>query len=546
MTHYKGYKNLEFYNWLRPAITDIQGITMLLVKRYLTGIISLVLLFFSASANADAFDQFFEKHAVVMLLIEPQSGKIFKANQAASEYYGYSRNKLNQMYIQHINALSPEAVAAERELARKENRNYFIFRHRLADGSIRTVEVSSIPVTLERRSYLFSIVTDVNDLRAAEDSLWHYQNRLEEMVDQQLNHLRSKDIFIYTLLAIALVSFFVAAVAMGYLLYRKRKTSARLQREKSRLDDIIWGTNAGTWERDFLSESIDINSRWAEMIGYQLQDLEPFTLSDLESMIHADDLSEMQHQLNQHLTGKLDHYQCEYRIRHQRGHWVWVLDRGRIVQRDRSGNPSRLCGTLQDISSSKRAHIQLEHMAHYDQLTHLANRTLFYDRLNHALASAKRYPSRFAVMFLDLDGFKAVNDEFGHHIGDELLAEVARRLQETIRESDTCARMGGDEFALLIYHLDKASSATVVAEHLLKSLRQPYELAGHKLTHLSCSIGIALYPDHESLSGNTLVQLADNAMYQAKRSGKNNYTFSDDHERSVNKDTIVDQHSVDS
>lgn len=501
---------------------------MALVKRYFTGFTTLVLLFFVATASADEFDQYFEKHAVVMLLIEPQSGKIFKANQAASEYYGYSRNKLHQMYIQQINALSPEAVAAERELARKENRNYFIFRHRLADGSIRTVEVSSIPVILDRQKYLFSIVTDVNDLRAAEDSLWHYQNRLEEMVDQQLRHLRSKDIFIYTLLAVALTSLLIAASAMGYMLFKKRRAAYRLQQEKSRLDDIIWGTNAGTWERDFLSEHIEINARWAEIIGLQPEDLTPFTLSDLEALIHPNDLAEMQHQLNQHLTGKLDHYQCEYRLRHQKGYWVWVLDRGRIVQRDRSGNPSRLCGTLQDISNSKRAHIQLEHLAHYDQLTQLANRALFYDRLNHALASAKRYPTRFAVMFLDLDGFKAVNDQYGHHIGDALLAEAAHRLQTAIRESDTCARMGGDEFALLIYHLDQANSASIVAEHILKSLSGPYELEGHKLTGISCSLGIALYPDHDSSSGNSLVQLADNAMYQAKHSGKNRFAFAGD------------------
>lgn len=510
---------------------------MLLVKRYFTGVLSLALLIFSVSAPADEFDQFFDKHAVVMLLIEPETGKIYKANQAASDYYGYSHRKLNQMRIQQINALSPEAVAAERELARKENRNYFIFRHRLADGSIRTVEVSSIPITLNQRNYLFSIVTDVNDLRAAEDSLWHYQNRLEQMVDRQLSYLRSQDTFIYTLLAIALTSLFVTVVSLSYMLYRKRKTSARLQREKSRLDDIIWGTNAGTWERDFQSNRIEINHRWADIIGFQSQDLEPLFQSDLEPMIHPDDLTEMQRQLNQHLTGKLDYYQCEYRMRHQRGHWVWVLDRGRIVQRDRSGNPIRLCGILQDISSAKRAHLQLEHMAHHDQLTQLANRALFYDRLNHAIASAKRYPTQFAVMFIDLDGFKAVNDDYGHHIGDALLAEVARRLQATIRESDTCARMGGDEFALLIYHLDNASSAAVVAEHILQSIRAPFELEGHTLTQISCSIGIAFYPDHEPSSGSALVQLADNAMYASKRSGKNNVTFSEESKASVSDDS---------
>lgn len=497
------------------------------LQRYINGFITLVLLFSSSQALAGEFEQYFEKHAVVMMLIDPESGKIFKANQAASEYYGYSKNKLERMYIQQINALSPESVAAERQLARQENRNYFIFRHRLADGSVRTVEVSSIPVTLNKQSYLFSIVTDINELRDAKDSLWHYQNRLEQMVDQQLTNLRSKDMFIYSVLAITLTSLVLAALALAYLLYRKRKTSEKLLEEKSRLDDIIWGTNVGTWERDFLSERIEINPRWADITGLTPEDLNPFRLEQLESMIHPDDLPEVQHKLSQHLTGKMDHYQCEYRIRHQRGHWVWVLDRGRIVKWDKSGNPARLCGTLQDISSSKRAHIQLEHMAHYDQLTHLANRTLFYDRLNHALTTAKRYPTRFAVMFIDLDGFKQVNDQHGHHMGDALLTEVSKRLQSTIRESDTCARMGGDEFALLIYHLDKASSASVVAEHILDSLRSPYHLESKTLTDISCSIGIALYPDHDSASGNNLVQLADNAMYQAKRAGKNRFAFAE-------------------
>lgn len=498
---------------------------MLFVKRYITGLVTLLLFFFSAQGLADDFDQFFDKHAVVMMLIEPQSGKIFKANQAASDYYGYSRNKLNQMYIQQINALSPEAVAAERELAQKENRNYFIFRHRLADGSVRTVEVSSVPVKLNRQNYLFSIIKDVNDLRAAEDSLWHYQNRLEEMVDQQLEHLRTKDTFINSLLTAIALSMLATAIALGYMLYRKRKSSEHLLHEKSRLDDIIWGTNAGTWERDFLSDKIEINSRWADITGYPLTDLQPFSLAALEDMIHPGDVSMVQHALNQHLTGKKDHYQCEYRIRHHSGHWVWVLDRGRIVQHDSSGNPTRICGTLQDVSVSKNASLQLEQMAHYDQLTKLANRTLFYDRLNHALAAGKRYPTRFAVMFLDLDGFKEINDQFGHHVGDHLLQEVAERLKHSIRESDTCARMGGDEFALLIYHLDKSSSATVVAEHILNSLSAPYVVDNHTITSLSCSIGIALYPDNNSPKGTTLVQQADTAMYIAKKAGKNKFAF---------------------
>lgn len=513
-----------------PNVKDFQGITMSYVKCYFTGFTALILLFFSGPTPANEFDQIFEKHAVVMLLIEPQSGKIFKANHAASAYYGYSKSKLQKMYIQQINALSPEAVAAERELAEKENRNYFIFRHRLADGSIRTVEVSSVPVDFGRQTYLFSIITDVNDLRAAEDTLWHYQNRLETMVDEQLQQIQSKNMFIYSLLTVTAGLLLLAATTLAVLLYRKRKASIQLLKEKSRLNDIIWGTNAGTWERDFLSERIQINSRWAQITGYSTDELSPFTLARLESMTHPDDLPTVQHKLSQHLTGKQKHYECEYRLKHKKDCWVWVLDRGRIVENDPSGNPLRLCGTLQDITDSKKAQVQLEQMAHYDQLTQLANRTLFYDRLNHALASAKRYPTRFAVMFLDLDGFKEVNDRYGHHIGDALLTEVAQRLQDTIRESDTCARMGGDEFALIIYHLEHSRSAGIVAEHILRQLQGAYQLGGHTLSGISCSIGIALHPDHDSAAGNTLVQQADKAMYLAKRSGKNSFAFAGEKE----------------
>ena len=197
---------------------------MPLFKHYITGFTALVLLFFSLSAPAGEVLQFFDKHAVAMLLIDPESGQIVRANQAASEYYGYSKLRLHEMQIQQINALSPAAVAAERSLAEKENRNYFIFRHRLADGSLRTVQVSSVPILLDDTPLLFSIVTDINDLRAVQDNLWHYQNRLEEMVDQQVAHLRSKDRFIHRLMIIAIASLILTALTLGYLLYRRQRT----------------------------------------------------------------------------------------------------------------------------------------------------------------------------------------------------------------------------------------------------------------------------------------------------------------------------------
>jgi diguanylate cyclase (GGDEF)-like protein/PAS domain S-box-containing protein len=502
---------------------------MPVLKRCFTIYVCLILLFFSLQSQANnmikTIDQAFDNHPVTMLLIDPATGEIKAANQAASEYYGYSKNKLVTMRIQQINVLSPEAIAAERELVRKENRNYFIFRHRLANGSIRTVKVSSAPVSVEPgKQLLFSLITDINNLRSAEDNLWHYQNRLEEMVDQQMARLHAKEFFIYSLLGVTILSLISTAITLGYLLYRRRQSAQKIYQEKERLNDIIWGTHAGTWAWEIVSGRIHINDRWAEMLGYTRDELEPLSLDLWMDLAHPEDIEQTNAKIAYCLAHQGHAYENEVRMRHKLGNWVWVLDRGRIAAWDESGNPLKMCGTRQDISQEKKVSLQLEHMALYDQLTNLANRTLFYNHLKKTLANAPHDPSQFALMFIDLDGFKQVNDQHGHHIGDDLLIEVATRLQNAIRHSDTCARMGGDEFAVLLYHIEEMASVSIIAEHILTNLRLPFDLGLDQPIHISCSIGISLYPEN-SKNGKGLVQQADNAMYEAKKSGKNSYVF---------------------
>lgn len=182
------------------------------------------------------------------------------------------------------------------------------------------------------------------------------------------------------------------------------------------------------------------------------------------------------------------------------------------------------CGEIvviyDDVTERKREEDRTHYLAHYDALTHLPNRTLITDRIRQALAKAKRDKMRMALMFVDLDKFKPVNDELGHDVGDLLLQEVAKRLQDCMRESDTAARTGGDEFIVLLPTIDAEPDARVVAEKIRHTLCQPFELAGHRL-NISCSIGVAVYPEH---GGNEeqLVKHADIAMYHAKQDGRNN------------------------
>jgi diguanylate cyclase (GGDEF)-like protein len=173
-----------------------------------------------------------------------------------------------------------------------------------------------------------------------------------------------------------------------------------------------------------------------------------------------------------------------------------------------------------DVTKEKQIEEKLHQLAHFDALTALPNRTLFNDRLQQSLATAKRDKTFLALMFLDLDKFKPVNDNYGHDVGDLLLKEVAKRLRDCVRESDTVSRIGGDEFVILFPVIEATQDAIVVAEKILYALNQPFELADHRIS-ISGSIGIAVYPEHGS-DEKLLSKNADIAMYYAKNAGRNN------------------------
>jgi diguanylate cyclase (GGDEF)-like protein len=176
-----------------------------------------------------------------------------------------------------------------------------------------------------------------------------------------------------------------------------------------------------------------------------------------------------------------------------------------------------------DVGESRAMTLRMSHLAQHDVLTNLPNRMLFNDRLTHAIMLARRHGTPLAVLFVDLDHFKHINDSLGHAIGDELLQTVARRLTSCVRESDTVSRQGGDEFVVLLSEIGHAEDAAIIAELMRAALLAPYPIADHDL-HLSVSIGISIYPD-DGADADTLLKNADSAMYHAKDSGRNNYQF---------------------
>ena len=191
--------------------------------------------------------------------------------------------------------------------------------------------------------------------------------------------------------------------------------------------------------------------------------------------------------------------------------------------RDTHALTTHYVGVCSDITQVKQAQEKLDHLAHHDPLTALPNRLLFHDRLQHALPRAARDREQLAILFIDLDRFKNVNDTLGHHIGDELLQQVAAQLSARLREGDTLARLGGDEFIVLLENVDGQYGATQVAEKLVAMFEQPFLVAGHEL-FVTCSVGVSLFPD-DAQDLNMLIRNADVAMYQAKARGRNGYRF---------------------
>jgi diguanylate cyclase (GGDEF)-like protein/PAS domain S-box-containing protein len=193
------------------------------------------------------------------------------------------------------------------------------------------------------------------------------------------------------------------------------------------------------------------------------------------------------------------------------------------AMRDDAGAIEKFSAVFYDVSERKKMEAQLENLAHYDSLTGLPNRMLLHDRLEQAIATAERQRQHFALLFIDLDGFKPVNDAHGHAVGDEVLKVVGQRLSMVIRGMDTAARLGGDEFVVILTDIRNRENAERVAEKIIGELSEPYQVAGKTLS-ISASIGASLYPSDQKVAMD-LLRTADEAMYQAKRDGKRRVKF---------------------
>ena len=311
---------------------------------------------------------------------------------------------------------------------------------------------------------------------------------------------------------------------------RAGRAFQELNRSEHRLAKTQELAELGNWEYNFKENSLHCSPEACRLLGLDAD--RQVTCDDFLSSVVTQEQTKVKEKFDTAIQTKKS-LNIHYRSVLPNGMERHILNRGEIFFNE-DGVAEIMLGAVQNVTQLKNAEEEIRLLAFYDGLTGLANRTLFYDRLDHELSLSKRHGKKFAILFLDLDQFKRINDNFGHHIGDLLLKKVSETLQRCIRDSDTAsrpgtdnpdliARLGGDEFIILLSDINDPGNAALVARRILQEIQTTYDLEGHDIS-VTTSIGISVYPT-DGDDAEILLKHADSAMYHAKDRGRNNYQF---------------------
>jgi diguanylate cyclase (GGDEF)-like protein/PAS domain S-box-containing protein len=309
------------------------------------------------------------------------------------------------------------------------------------------------------------------------------------------------------------------------LVLSRRETAeinARLRDVEERWRFALDSTGAGVWDLDIPANRILLSSRSKAMLGFADDEI-GHRMDDWLQRVHPDDLPSLMAARQPLLDGSHDTFTHEHRKRCKDGSWKWVQTHGMVVTRDSAGVPTRLIGTYLDVSERRQAEETIQRQANFDPLTQLPNRRLFLDRLGQEIIKSQRADFSLALLLVDLDEFKEVNDTLGHDVGDILLQEAARRIRSCLRDADTVARLGGDEFTVILADLSDRTHIETIAQKIIGRMAEPFHL-GDEVAYVTASIGITVYPgDADDID--TLLKHADQAMYAAKKHGRNRFFY---------------------
>jgi diguanylate cyclase (GGDEF)-like protein/PAS domain S-box-containing protein len=533
------------------------------------------------------YQQLFTDIKVPMLLVDPENGQIIDANIAAVSYYGYSLESLKSNNISFVSTSNYQEIKQTMIDVMEENRDMCVLQHRMASGELRDVEIWSGPLHVKGRKILYLIINDITSRTQAERALLESESRFKSLTNLSpvgifftdetgvCNYVnnewlkitgrpeeywnertwteavheedREKIIADWARIVLKHGTFEVECKlqkpdgSIAWILCR-----ATAIRESDRGTDLFVGAviditdrkqiehelqlMATTFEThdpiiitDEQSRILKVNKAFIDVSGYQEDELLGKTPNIFKSRHHDSAFFEdMWHEIE-----KFGSWQGEIYNRTKSGHihQVWVTI---TAISNELGQIANYIGLYHDITERKEAEEQIRKLAFYDPLTSLPNRRLFLERLEDELEVARNEDKHGALLFLDLDHFKNLNDSLGHPVGDALLVEVSRRLRENRREGETIARIGGDEFVILLPDIAPNIELTeqLAEEHAEKvrlAITEPFYIHGHEY-HISVSTGISLFPEANQNSADILKR-ADTAMYRAKQEGRNSVCF---------------------
>ena len=296
-----------------------------------------------------------------------------------------------------------------------------------------------------------------------------------------------------------------------------RQNKEYLSQNQERYSLAMQASNDGLWDWDLKTNKILYSDRWKEMLGFNDDEISD-TADEWLSRVHPEDHDRVRASIDAYLEGTTSNFEIEYRIRHFSDNYLWMMAKGLAI-RTSSGRATRFAGSQTDVSERKSNEEQMIYDALHDTLTSIPNRTLLLDRIRQSLVRRKRYPkTSFAIIFIDLDRFRLVNESLGHIHGDELLQLISARLKETIPIGDTVARLGGDEFSILLQDINSVRDVEVIAKDIQNVFSKPFFL-GDREVFASASMGIA-HSDNDYKTPEEILRDAELAMYRAKREGK--------------------------
>ena len=313
-----------------------------------------------------------------------------------------------------------------------------------------------------------------------------------------------------------IVGVYVDIQALRDALGDVERSNERLQESQQRFEHAIEGSRDAIFDWDIESGSVYFSPRWLELLKIDEAALGS-SIPDLLFHTAPEDAERVNRELEKFVASSDDRFESEFQLVDGKDQIVWVMMRA-FASRDVAGAAVRVAGSVADITALKEAQEAMRRLVQQDQLTGLASRSRLTERLEHAVTRARRNRNHCGVLFFDFDRFKVVNDSLGHDVGDELLCSIAERMRENLREVDTPARFGGDEFVVLLEDIDGAASAKLVADKLLGVFNEPHQIQGHSLIS-TASIGVVT-SEHADSTGLELLGYADAAMYEAKRRGR--------------------------